>query len=346
MTRRGSLLFVLLTAVAPLLALYPLVRVQAEWQRVRTETPEAITRITARGYDWVRWQDRGGQIVAAYVFPGGSAAEAGILEGDVFLSMEGQMLFDVNDLERVIAGLAPGSRVTVEVVRDGLPQTVEVPITRYPTFVYPLAPGLWAFSLWGFVVAAFLHVAGIATAVPLARGSTRARYALAMIGLSALWIGANLARLLLIEVLGPMGRPGSGVDRLFQVLTVAGITGWVAFPAVLLDNAVRLSGAARRYTRRTLALRLAAPLVLGVLTLAVAVGSAVGPFTLDLLVAPLVFYTAVYIALAMAVPLAQRPRGGELPGGYSRSGAILTAAAATTDTVSYTHLTLPTKRIV
>lgn len=328
MTRRGSLLFVLLTAVAPLVALYPLARVQAEWQRVRTETPEAITRMTARGYDWVRWEDQNGQIVADYVFPGGPAAEAGIETGDVFLSLEGQILFDVHDLERVVAGLAPGTRVAIEVVRDGAPQTVDVPITRYPTFVYPLSRSLWAFALWGFVLAAFLHVAGIATALPLARGSTRARYALALIGLSALWIGANLARLLLIEVVGPMGPPGGAVDRLFQILTITGLAGWVAFPAVLLDNAVRLSGAGARYARRTLALRLLAPLVLGGLALVTTVGSAVGPYTLDLLVAPLVFYTAVYIALAMAIPLAQRPHGGDLPGGYSRGGAILTTAVS------------------
>lgn len=52
-----------------------------------------------------------------------------------------------------------------------------------------------------------------------------------------------------------MGLPGSRLDRLFQVLTVAGITGWVAFPAILLENAVRTSGAGRPFARRTLGLR-------------------------------------------------------------------------------------------
>ncbi len=324
----------LLTALAPLVALYPLARVQVEWQQVRREAPEAAASVSARGYDWVRWEDRGGQIVAAYVFPRGPAAEAGLREGDVFLSLEGQILFDVRDLERVVAGLAPGSQVAIEVVREGETTTLDVPITRYPTFVYPLSAGLWSFALWGFVVAAFLHIVGIATALPLARTSVRARYALAMIALSALWIVGNLARLLLVEVVGPPGRPGGASDQAFQALTLVGLAGWIAFPAVLLANAARVSGASARYVRATHLLRLVAPLTLGGLAVATTLGGSVGPHTLDLLVAPLVFYSAVYIALAALIPIARPERASDLPGGFSRAGSALTALAATAAAVA------------
>jgi two-component system, LytTR family, sensor kinase len=325
---RGALLIGL---VVPLLALVPLGRILAEWWHVQQTTPEVAERIVARGADWVRWADEDGQIVARYVFPRGPAAEAGIQAWDRFLSIEGQILFDAADLERTVAGAGPGARLDYEVVRAGVPRIVTVTLTRHPTFLYPFSPGLWAFALWGFVVGAFLHVVGIVVAYPLARQSARARFALWLIGVSALWIFSNLARLLLVELFGPPGRPGGPSDTLFQALTVTGLTGWILFPALLFYNAQTLvQGGRARWAQWGGFLP---PLVLGLLAFLTTTMGAVGPLTLNGLVAPLLIYSGVYIAGAAALPLLGR-RDGTLPGGFSRRGTVITLAVASVAALS------------
>ncbi|HYE56932.1 MAG TPA: hypothetical protein VD948_00425, partial [Rhodothermales bacterium] len=121
---------VLIGLVAPLLALLPLVQIWAEWWHVRQTTPEAAERITARGSDWLRWTDVDGQIVARYVFPRGPGAVAGLQAWDRFLSIEGQILFNAADLERIIAGAGPGAQLDYEVVREGTPLMFTVTLTR------------------------------------------------------------------------------------------------------------------------------------------------------------------------------------------------------------------------
>ncbi len=239
---------VLIGLVAPLVALVPLGRIWAEWWQVRQTTPEAAERITARSADWVRWTDADGQIVAQYVFPRGPAAMAGLEPGDHFYALQGQILFGAADLERTVASAGPGVTLDYEILRDGQPHTLHVTLTRHPTFLYPFSASLWAFALWGFVVGAFLHLVGLVVAYPLARQSSRARFALLLIGVSGLWIFANLARLLLVELFGPPGSPGGASDTVFQTLTVTGLAGWILFPAApLLQRAgarARRTGAA------------------------------------------------------------------------------------------------------
>ena len=60
----------------------------------------------------------------ADVQPGSPAARAGILRQDVIRSVNGQAIQESSDLPPIVGAMAPGTRVTVELVRDGKPRTV------------------------------------------------------------------------------------------------------------------------------------------------------------------------------------------------------------------------------
>src|SRR5690606_41857150 len=109
-------------------------------------------------------------------------------------------------------------------------------VTRYPTFLYPLSSALWRFSVWGFLVAALVHVVGLIIAVPLTLRSRTAQFSLMLIVASSMWIFSNLARLLLIEFFGPPLSMDGPYDRLFQTLTGIGLIGWIGFPVLLLHK--------------------------------------------------------------------------------------------------------------
>jgi len=68
-------------------------------------------------------EDARGALVAR-VEPGSPAARAGIVRQDVIRSINGQPIHDSSDLPPIVGAMAPGTRVTVEVVRDGKPRTV------------------------------------------------------------------------------------------------------------------------------------------------------------------------------------------------------------------------------
>ncbi|RZA17285.1 MAG: DegQ family serine endoprotease [Lysobacteraceae bacterium] len=58
------------------------------------------------------------------VQPGSAAQRAGIQRQDVIRSVNGQPIRDSSDLPPIIGAMAPGSKVTVEVIRDGKPRTL------------------------------------------------------------------------------------------------------------------------------------------------------------------------------------------------------------------------------
>jgi Do/DeqQ family serine protease len=67
-----------------------------------------------------------GGVIVNEVVPGSAAARAGIQRGDVILSLDGRPVVDSNALRNRVASTRPGSVVTLEIVRDGRPRTVQV----------------------------------------------------------------------------------------------------------------------------------------------------------------------------------------------------------------------------
>ena len=321
-------------ALVPLMALaalVPLARLGLDWLELRRVG--LPPHPAGNGYDWVHWQEDDGVIFAAYVHPDGPAAEAGLQEGDIFFMLEYQQLFFIEALKGAVAGIPPGARRTYSVQRGAEIVEADVVFTRYPTFLYPLSEALWQFSIWGFTLGAFLHLVGLVIVGPLAVRSREARFSLALILASALWIASNLLRLLAVELFGPPLQPGGVYGTLFQLLTFAGLVGWVGFPALLLHKV--LSDALRAVRQTPGGLRLAVYLptgVLGLAALVTTVAGHLGPITLDALVAPILFYACCYMAAASALMLLLRSAGADVvqdvDGVWSISGSAIILVAA------------------
>ncbi|MCC7096148.1 MAG: DegQ family serine endoprotease [Thermomonas sp.] len=64
-----------------------------------------------------------GALVAA-VEPGSAAERAGIQRQDVVRSVNGKPVYDASDLPPIIGAMAPGTQISVEIIRDGRPRTV------------------------------------------------------------------------------------------------------------------------------------------------------------------------------------------------------------------------------
>ncbi|MBO9621435.1 MAG: Do family serine endopeptidase [Sphingomonas sp.] len=75
-------------------------------------------------------KDRGELI--ARVEPGQPAERAGIKQGDVIVSVNGQEVTPDQTLSFLAANIAPGTRVPVELIRDGRRQTVQVTVGTRP----------------------------------------------------------------------------------------------------------------------------------------------------------------------------------------------------------------------
>jgi len=286
----------LLLLVATLLASVPMIDAIMEWREIRAFEAglQVLQRPSARGSDWVVWEDRDGSITASYVFPGGPGHKGGIRTGDEFYALEFQQYFNAEDLNNAIAGIKPGQTREMILVRQGKPIDVSVTFARHPTFLYPGSTGAWQFALWAFTIGTFFHVLGLIIAAPLARHTRRSRADLVMIGISALWIIGNTLRLILVELFGPPNADTT-YDMVFRGLTIAGLVGWIGFPAVLLETLVRDAQLFRfRGGRLHLLIHLIpATLMLGVL--AAATQGHVGPFTLEKMLVPILFYASCFI---------------------------------------------------
>ena len=97
-----------------------------------------------RGYLGVRIQDITAALAKEFnlksdqgallgeVVPNGPADKAGLKDGDVILSFDGTPITDSRHLKLEVAGVAPGEKVPVEIVRDGSHKTVEVKLKELP----------------------------------------------------------------------------------------------------------------------------------------------------------------------------------------------------------------------
>ena len=313
--------------LVPLVSLLMLGRLVADWREVALVTGETAAPSAPRGFDWVQWEDRDGEIVAAYVYPGGTAYAAGLREDAVLFQLEFQQFFSAEDVKRAVEGLVPGDVLVYDVVQDDQLQSFEIEISRYPTFLYPLGGMLWLASLWGFALVAFLHLLGLLIVAPLAFRSTRAQRSFALFAAASLWVFGNLVRLLSLTVLGPP--MGGAYAVFFQVVTLLALGGWVLFPALLLHNV--LSDAARGGIRLPMLAVIYLPaLILGGAVFSAALGLTVGPLTLDALIAPILFYVCCYVAAATGLTLFGRAKmethdGEAVPAStaWSRAGSAL-----------------------
>ncbi len=318
----------------PLIVLAPIGQVIYEWINYARLVPLASFSAHERAFDWVYWQDVDGSTEATFVLPNGPGAQAGIQEGDVFFSLDQQQYFNVEQLLEAIEGIGPGSVRPYVVLRgeDGESSRFDVKFTRYPTFLYPLSMPLWRFSVWGFTLAAFFHFLGLLIIVPVAlrpRKASRTRFSLMLILASSVWIFGNWIRLLMIEGIGPAETSGSTYDIIFRSLTFVSLAGWITFPALVLRKVlsdIRLIGAGR-LGRGHYVIYLPI-VVLGAAAIVVALRGSLGPFSLNGLIAPILFYACCYVAGAAALIFTlyviNPEEAEERLGGWSRTGSAIT----------------------
>lgn len=315
-----------LVLIVPLLALYPIVQTFSDWITVSRVVDSPRLDAMSRAYDWIVWQDNDGLIEAAYVHPASPAAKAGLRDGDAFYMLDYQQYFNANNLSSVTESRRPGSDLRYTVLRGSEHIDTTFKITRYPTFLYPTSATLWRFSMWGFALAAFFHLLGLIVATPLARRSQAALFSAVLIASSALWIVGNLVRIIAIDLFGPP-MPGGRYDALFQATTLVSLVGWIAFPVLLVRKVV---GTSRTWlVRRRLHLALYLPaLVLGGIAATAAIAGGIGPFALDELVSPILFYASCYIALAATLILFATHSGSESHDvdQWNKTGSSLTLA--------------------
>jgi serine protease Do len=76
-------------------------------------------------------KDRG-ELVRSVV-PGEAAARAGVQQGDVILRVGGREVTPDETVSYLIANSSVGSRVPIEIIRDGRPQTLQVQVGQRPT---------------------------------------------------------------------------------------------------------------------------------------------------------------------------------------------------------------------
>jgi len=285
-----------LIVLAMILAGWPVVQGVMDWIEIREFESgfQVFQRPSARGSDWVVWDDIDGTITATYVFPDGPGFQGGVRTGDEFYALEFQQVFNAEDLSNAIAGIQPGQTRDLILVREGKPIDVSVTFARHPTFLYPRSMGVWQFALWAFTIGTFFHILGLIIATPLAAHHRRSRADLIMIGVSALWVIGNSARLVLVELFGPPAAD-TVYDAAFQTLTIAGLVGWIGFPALLLDTFVRDATLFRTSFGRWIRVLYVVPAALLAGVLAAAIQGHIGPFTLEKLLVPILFYASCYI---------------------------------------------------
>ncbi|HTV59739.1 MAG TPA: DegQ family serine endoprotease [Verrucomicrobiae bacterium] len=84
---------------------------------------------------------QGGGVLIGDVTSGTPAAKAGLKKGDIILKLNGEPVQSRNDLQIRISQMAPGSKVTLDVWRDGKSMPVEVTLGELPETSSKLGSG-------------------------------------------------------------------------------------------------------------------------------------------------------------------------------------------------------------
>jgi len=72
-------------------------------------------------------------VLVSEVTPGSPAEKAGLRQGDVVLTLNGSTLADVSDLRNRVAMIAPGTSVTLDIIRDSARQQTVVLVAEQPS---------------------------------------------------------------------------------------------------------------------------------------------------------------------------------------------------------------------
>jgi serine protease Do len=99
---------------------------------------QSITEDLAETYGL---KDSAGAFVSS-VSPGGPAAKAGILDGDVILKFDGKDVISMRSLRSIVAQTQIGKEVDVEVMRKGQRRSLKVAVGRLAEDVKPARPGV------------------------------------------------------------------------------------------------------------------------------------------------------------------------------------------------------------
>jgi serine protease Do len=98
----------------------------------RSQLGVAIQPVTAEMAESLGLKEAGGAIISS-VEKGSAAERAGLKQGDVIKSFNGQPVHDINALRNRVAAVQPGSNATVVVIRDGAERDVTVKLDEAST---------------------------------------------------------------------------------------------------------------------------------------------------------------------------------------------------------------------
>ena len=90
--------------------------------QIKDLTPEVAARLNVKG----------GGVVVSRVFDDSPASKGGLKAGDVVMIIDGKVVHDGVELQKIVAGLPLGKPVGVEIVRDGKPTKVNITIEEQP----------------------------------------------------------------------------------------------------------------------------------------------------------------------------------------------------------------------
>ena len=84
------------------------------------------------GMQPVRMPDGDGGVIVLGVEPGGPAASAGLLIGDVVVAIDGERVRDTDDVQAALGGDRIGADLHITVIRAGVPTEVTVTVGEWP----------------------------------------------------------------------------------------------------------------------------------------------------------------------------------------------------------------------
>ena len=90
----------------------------------------SMNDVTPENAHFFNLKDASGAIVSQ-VTPGSPASAAGLQGGDVITQLNGQALTNGSALQVAIAGVTPGTKVQLGILRNGAPQTVNLTVGEY-----------------------------------------------------------------------------------------------------------------------------------------------------------------------------------------------------------------------